>query len=498
MIVKYSTLSNLEIPKFTLCNPGSVYNNGLLSKVVGMLVDHEAEEIVFNFNSTSELNMRVNRIIREDAEENVHTYNLYKSIQNRRLIFVEDIGYFMITDIEDGYDGATHYKDITAQSIDAEIAQKMIPFIANGTYKFTSDETQTQKGILETIVETLPLWTIGYVDETVADKWRTFEDVDTSLNCLSFLLENMQDAYECIIIFDCIRRIINVYAQNNYVRQTDIHITKDDLINSLDISESAEDLYTAISVLGGENVTIGAINPLGTNVIYNFDYYLGWMSEGLGEKVKAWQNAVDSKKDAYYNLNLQYHEKLAKAADLQMEFDKFAAQIKMYSRCRDNIVAGANTSLVGSYNTVIVENGGTPITVCEDIADTLSGISNLLAECESQQEQVLTELDKVNVDIVAYQDEISEIQRELSIDDYFTKEECEELNHYIFEGSYTDEYVTFTDIMTYEEKFNQMKVLYDRAKDRLVRVSQPTQEFRFHQGVRPMERAARDRMSYQC
>ena len=316
------------------------------------------------------------------------------------------------------------------------------------------------------------------MDETVADKWRTFEDVDTSLNCLSFLLENMQDAYECIIIFDCIRRIINVYAQNNYVRQTDIHITKDDLINSLDISESAEDLYTAISVLGGENVTIGAINPLGTNVIYNFDYYLGWMSEGLGEKVKAWQNAVDSKKDAYYNLNLQYHEKLAKAADLQMEFDKFAAQIKMYSRCRDNIVAGANTSLVGSYNTVIVENGGTPITVCEDIADTLSGISNLLAECESQQEQVLTELDKVNVDIVAYQDEISEIQRELSIDDYFTKEECEELNHYIFEGSYTDEYVTFTDIMTYEEKFNQMKVLYDRAKDRLVRVSQPTQEFK--------------------
>ena len=43
MIVRYSTLRNLEIPKFTLCNPGSVYNNnnGVLTKVVGMLVDHE-------------------------------------------------------------------------------------------------------------------------------------------------------------------------------------------------------------------------------------------------------------------------------------------------------------------------------------------------------------------------------------------------------------------------------------------------------------------------
>ena len=60
---------------------------------------------------------------------------------------------------------------------------------------------------------------------------------------------------------------------------------------------------------------------------------------------------------------------------------------------------------------------------------------------------------------------------------YFTEEELEELNNYIFEGSYSDEYVTITDIMSYSEKFEQMKVLYDRAAMRLERVSQPTQEF---------------------
>ena len=477
MIVRYSTLRNLEIPKFTLCNPGSVYNNGLLSKVVGILVDHEAEEIVFNFNSTSELNLRVNRVTREDPEENAHTYSLYKSIQNRRLIFVEDIGFFMVTGVEDGYDGATHYKDIKAQSIDVEIAQKMIPYIEDGTYKFTSDETETNKGILETIVETLPLWTIGYVDETVAGKWRTFEDVDTSLNCLAFLLENVQDAYECIIVFDCIERTINVYAQDNYVRQTNIHITKDDLINSLDISENADDLYTAISVLGDENITIAAINPLGTNVIYNFDYYLSWMSDGLGEKVKEWQDAIESQREEYYRLNMQYYEQLTLASNLQLEFEKIAAQLKMYRRCRDNIVAESDTTLVGNYNTVIVENGGTAITVYEEIADTLACIDNLIAECENQQERVSVELDEVNVDLVMYKSDITKKQQALSITDYFTEKEYTELCHYIFEGSYTDEYVTITDIMTYEEKFAQMQILYDRAKGRLERVSQPTQEF---------------------
>ena len=477
MIVRYSTLRNLEIPKFTLCSPGSVYNNGLLSKVVGILVDHEAEEIVFNFNSTSELNLRVNRVTREDADDNAHTYRLYKSIQNRRLIFVEDIGYFMITSIDDGYDGTLHYKDIKAQSVDIEISQKMIPYIANGTYRFKSDETGTNKGILETIVETLPLWTIGYVDDSVASKWRTFEDVDTSLNCLAFLLENVQDAYECIVIFDCINRTINVYAQDNYVQQTNIHITKEDLINSLDITENADDLYTAISVLGDENVTISAINPLGTNVIYNFDYYLSWMSDGLGAKVKAWQDAIAEQMEEYYKLNLQYYEQLALAANLQLEFEKLAAQLKMYNRCRDNIVAESDTTLVGNYNTVIIENGGTAITVYEEIADTLACIDNLIDECESQQDNVTAELDKVNVYLVMYKTDITKIQQALSITDYFTEEEYTELCHYIFEGSYTDEYVTITDIMTYEERFAQMKILYDRAKGRLERVSQPTQEF---------------------
>lgn len=478
MIVRYSTLRNLEIPKFTLCNPGSVYTDkGLLTKVVGMLVDHEAEEIVFNFNATSELNLRVNRIAREDPEENEYVYSLYKSLQNRRLIFVEDIGYFAITNINDGFDGKTHYKDVTAKSVDIEIAQKMIPFIADGTYRFTTDKTGTNKGILETIVETLPLWTIGEVDEAVANRWRTFEDVDTSLNCQAFLLENVQDAFECIVLFDCINRIINVYDQANYVKQTDIHITKHDLINSLDITENADDLYTAISVLGNENIGIAALNPLGTNVIYNFNYYLDWMSPELATRVRAWQTSIDEQMEDYYTLNVRYYEQLEEANNLNMEIEALATQIKMYSRCRDNIIAEAGTSLVDEYNTIIVENGGTAITIGEQIEDTLASIDNLTAECESQQANVASELDKVNTYLVMYQNDIDKIHKELAITNYFTDEEQEELNHYIFEGSYMDEYVTITDIMTYSEKFEQMKTLYDRAKTRLDRVSQPTQEF---------------------
>lgn len=478
MIVRYSSLENFELPKFTLCSPGSVYNNGMLSNVVGMLTDHEAEEIVFNFNATSELNMRVNRVIRENEEDNAYTYSIYRSLQNKRLIFAEDIGYFMISSVKDGYENGVHYKDISAKSIDVEIEKKMIPFVADGTYRFSTDDTGTNKGILETIIETIPLWTIGYVDNTVAEKWRTFEDVDTSLNCLSFLLDKVQEAYECIFIFNIVNRVVNVYAQDNYVRETNIHLTKSDLINSINITENADDLYTAISVLGDEdNVTISAINPLGTNVIYDFSYYIDWMTEGLAKKVTAWQEAINEQMDKYYKLNLQYYNRLSEAYDCQFELECLATQIKMYTRCRENIIAEANTLLVDDYNTIIIENGGKPIEVCTEIADTLSSIDELIAECESKQENVVSQLNAINVYIAIFKMDISKIQESLSIKTYFTEDEYAELSNYIFEGSYRDEYVTITDIMTYDEKFAQMKILYDRSKSQLDRVSKPTQEF---------------------
>lgn len=477
MLVKYSSLNRLEKPKFTLCNPGSVCTNSMLSKVVGMLVDTEAEEIVFNFNATSELNLRVNRIIRDDPEENAHTFAIYKAVQNRRLIFVDDIGYFMITNIEDGFDGYNHYKDVTAKSVDAEIGMKMVPFIDNNTYRFSSDKTGTNKGLLETVVETLPLWTIEYVDDAVAERWRTFEDVDTSINCLAFMLQNMQDAYECIFVFNNITRTISVYDQANYVRQTNIHITKEDLINSLDITENADDLFTAVSVLGDDNVTIAAINPLGTNVIYDFTYYLSWMSDSLSEKVVAWQNAIDAEKESYYNLNLGYFKKMTEASNLEMEIQKLDTQITMYNRCRNNIVAENSTDLVGSYNEAIAEAGGEQITIQDSIEETLAVIDNLIAECESNKEnnQAIREAKLAELETTKAQ--VDAIREKLKITSYFTEDEYTELCHYIFEGSYSDDYVVITDIMSCDDKFAQMKILYDRAVSQLQRASQPTQEF---------------------
>lgn len=486
MVVRYSGLESFEVPKFTLCNPGSVYNGGALSGVVGILTDHEAEEIVFNFNSTSELNFRVNKITRDGADDNAHTYSLYKALQSKRLIFVDDIGFFIISSVVNGYENGIHYKDITAKSIDAEIEKMMVPYIVDGTYRFLTEEvseaatevSENAKGILNTIIETIPLWEIGYVDETVANKWRTFEDVDTSTNCLSFLLENVQDAYECIIIFDIINRKVNVYSQDDYVHQTNIHLTKDDLINSINITENSDDLYTAISVFGDEdNISISAINPLGGNTIYNFGYYMDWMSEGLRSKVSAWQEAVSNAENEYYQLNDEYYQKYSEAQTLNYEIESLNTQITMYTRCRENIIAESSTQLVDGYNSAVSAVGGELIEIKDEIEETIAMIDELISECEAKVEAAAVKLDSTNSDMSNKQSEINQICNALSIKNYFSSDEYSELSHYIFEGSYRDEYITVTDTMSYTDKLKQMKTLYDRSKTQLGKISEPTQEF---------------------
>lgn len=469
MKVRFDSLNRFEVPKFYVCNPGCTYDDGILSSTLGALSDTTDEELVLNFNTTSELNFRLNKIRREDPEENKYITKLYRAIQNRRLIFVEDVGFFVIRDVTDGFEDGIHYKDVRAESCEYEISQKGLPYIKDGTYKFEE--------LLEAIVRSLPLWKINDVNMDVANKWRTFEDVSIELNALSFLLENMQDAYECIFEFDTINRLINVYDQNYFVEQTNIHITKDDLIESIEIIENSDDLYTAINVQGDENLNISPVNPLGGNVIYNFDYYLDWMSPALSDKVRSWKYLIQSKESEYYELNRQYYNKLTSQSASTADINMLNIQLEMYRRMRDNIVAESSTTTVESYNEIIVKNGGVPVGISGELSDTLVEIDALITDVLDKIRVAQSESGSTGASLESLSVQIDAIRNQVSILNYFTDDEYTELSNYIFEGNYTDEYIAVTESMTYDERFEKMKTLYDRAVDRLIRISEPTQEF---------------------
>jgi hypothetical protein len=473
MIVHFDSLNRFEAPKIYLCSPGSKIVDGAIAGVAGILTDTQDEELILNFNAISEFNFRLNYVKRDNAADTAFVYNLYRTTQNRRMIYLDDIGFFVITSIKDGYEDGQQYKDVCAQSCEVEIQNKNIPMIEDGTYQF--------RPLLEQIVRTIPGWTIGNIDGNVEALYRTFEDVSEDLNCLGFMMDNMQDAYECIFTFDCINRRIHVYDQNNYVEETSIHLTKEDLINSLEISENSDNLYTAIRVTGDEELNIAAVNPLGTSTIYNFDHYISWMSPELQNRLKEWKAAVNSELESYQSNNEEFYAKLEEQSNLQSEIDQLDTQLTMYTRCRENIVAESSTGDVPEYNTIIVNNGGTAITASQDIANTIAEIDSLIMTARNEQAYKTSELQSVTNRIAILSQHINAIRDYLSITNFFkigdSTSLLDELTNYIFEGNYTDEYISVTSLMNYAEKFQQMKTLYRRAVSQLTKVSCPTQEF---------------------
>ena len=483
MIARYDALNRLEKPTLILCNPGSLYQNGAPTRIIGGLSDCEAEELVLNFNATSQLNFRINRIHRDDPDEDRYVGNMFKAVQNRRLIFVMDIGYFMITSIVDGRSGRTQYKDVEAESIDAELQQKTVPYIQDGTYRFIKSSESNDKGILDIIVESLPFWHIHNVALSVAERYRTFEDVDVSQNCLSFLLQNVQDAYECIFIFDIVHRLIDVYDQSDFARTTGIYISNDDVVQSLSVTENAEDLYTAITVMGEDEMTISAINMLGTSTIYNFDYYLEWMTPELRNKIVAWEALLNDadRVQNYSETSLAMTVAQNAVYTCEAEIARLENLISQYQQCHDSIMPNEGVKYVSEYNEAIVAEGGDPV----DISDP-SDLEAIMAQILDYRNSCVYALEEERVKLVTYQSDLYSLKIQLDLirstvslqnPENFTSEELEELMTYVYEGIYTDEYVAITDNMTAAEQYAQMKTLYDRAVTRLNTVSKPRQEF---------------------
>lgn len=111
----------------------------------------------------------------------------------------------------------------------------------------------------------------------------------------------------------------------------------------------------------------------------------------------------------------------------------------MYQQCRDNIVAQSNSSAAEDYNEDIADNGGTAVTIHEEITETLAAIDELIREVEDSIVTNTSALDIANSELEVVQNQIDAIHQEVAIQSFFTAEEYNELYDYIYEGIYQDE-----------------------------------------------------------
>lgn len=435
MVINFDKFNKARIPSLILCN-----SNG--TKLFSMAMAKN-RELSIKLNGVSELSFEVPKI----KDDNIIPY--YDYIIGRRYIEIENIGRFVIKNVEIEKDGITEYKRVECLGCEFELASKNLGLL-EGTYKFY-DPSSVDKSLMNIVLSYLPNWSIGEIEDDLWNIYRTFDIKDN--NVYNFLMSEVQEAYQCIFIFDTFKRTISAKTVQSVIKSTDVFLSDRNIIKSLSINESTEDIKTALDIYGDGDLSIHSVNPMGTATLYDFTYYKNlpdMMSNDLVNAITLWENKLKGHKATYANLLTQIKGINTEIIALKTQLTDLNSELKALQDEEAMKVAG-NEDLTDVNRRIQVKK---------------QEIANKENEIKSKESQLASK-----------KSELKTISLDLKFEKNFTTEQFKELSLFIIQETHQCTNFTVTDIMTDVEKQEVMEELMKYGEEQLARVSQPTYTF---------------------
>lgn len=454
MLAQFDSFGNFEIPQITLCNPDG--------RALGILSNLSDRKMNIRFNDLSDLSFTIRRGT-EDCRCPV-----YEQVEPFRYLLLEDIGYFIITDVSESEEGGDAFKTVEASSCEYELNNIQLDYY-EGTYGFYSSAPQEKTDSLMTLImEKLPSWRLdtGSIPSDVAARFRTFDTTDQTV--YSFFMTEMEEAYECLFEFDIMERIIRVYDRYQYDNRTDICLSTEDVLKGLTLRTKSDEIKTALTVKGGNGLDILSVNPLGTNMIYNFSYYAtpDWMDDALIAKVQKWQADVaafaEEETGVFPQKRAQINAIQSRKADKEGEITRLKQDLANLQTQQSAIISEPAEQAQKNANLASVRT-------------KINAAKSALSSAESALASIEAELKAANAGLKALQDQIA-------LNAVFTPAEMEVLSRFIQQGAYTEENITRQDNMSYEEVQAQALELYKKAQSLLNTISTPRYEYSVETG----------------
>lgn len=454
MLAQFDSFGNFEIPQITLCNPDG--------RALGILSNLSDRKMNIRFNDLSDLSFTIRRGT-EDCRCPV-----YEQVEPFRYLLLEDIGYFVITDVSESEEENDAFKTVEASSCEYELNHIQLDYY-EGTYGFYSSAPQEKTDSLMTLImEKLPSWRLdtGSIPSDVAARFRTFDTTDQTV--YSFFMTEMEEAYECLFEFDILERVIRVYDRYQYDNRTDICLSTEDVLKGLTLRTKSDEIKTALTVKGGNGLDILSVNPLGTNMIYNFSYYAtpDWMDDALIAKVQKWQADVaafaEEETGVFPQKRAQINAIQSRKADKEGEITRLKQDLANLQTQQSAIISEPAEQTQKNANLASVRT-------------KINAAKSALSSAESALASIEAELKAANTGLKALQDQIA-------LNAVFTPAEMEVLSRFIQQGAYTEENITRQDNMSYEEVQAQALELYKKAQSLLNTISTPRYEYSVETG----------------
>lgn len=404
--------------------------------------------------------------------------NFYPCLRKDMVLEIEGFGRWVITNVKEDNDGQTKYRNVTANSYEETMNKTTLTYKDNQVFKLW-DAIHPEKGIqlnengtvvrdkdgltsiiyqeyptLLWIISQQTGWKIAHVDATLLNEYRTMT-IDKE-QAYGLLMGGIAEAFKCYFVFDTMKKEIYCYDRKNVPANTGINVSFRNIMNSQNISESSDDIITALTIEGAEGVGINLVNPLGNNTVYDFSYYMNdedWgMPIGLQESVKNWMDKIDEATPNYVRYVQVSREFSIENVELDGQLNVANAEL--------NALLDAQSVHIAAENNAELEA--------------------LYPQIEAAQAKV----DEIKTAIATLKDSIeynnerkSNLIKTLSFESNFTEDELAQLQYYINGAVYENANFIYTSVMSEADKIDISQQLYDQGMKEFKKFSQAQYQY---------------------
>lgn len=407
--------------------------------------------------------------------ENGAETRFYDSIEIGKYIHLYGVGWFRITEVYLINEGINESKEITILSIECELGQTYLTSF--GSLGTDEDEQggldryclynpfDVSHSIMHIVLQKNPGWSIRYIDPQISTEYRSF--TEDSVDTYSFLTGKVSETYECVFQFDSYERSISAYTLENLGKDTDITLNYRNVIKSITMDSSDDDIKTVLTVVGGNdersNTPLGIldVNISGTNQIYDFSYFLHMMSQELQDELSHYNELCKLNESAYQK----------KMSSLLSHYDELNTLKNKVPDEGEDSTDWTKFGLRELQEKEIIYKTNMSLYLGDDESELYQKNSIIHAAIEAEIKVREQQINKKETEINKLITEIGDLV--VSLPDVLGEELYRELGSYIREDTLTDDSFIVTNSMTDREILEMQQALLEHGRSELSRVCYP-------------------------
>lgn len=370
------------------------------------------------------------------------------------------------------------FKVISAYSREHDLNKKVINeynFISRSLYSPNNeiDDDGFYRGVMNYIT-TLTSWSVdesSFLNSSFTNTYRAFDIGEKSI--LTFLIEDVQPAFNCIFLFDTVNKVISVKESVSVGIDRDLYISEYNYLNNISEEINHDEIITRLIPIGKDGLTIGSINPTGTYHIDNFSFFKhpDFMPQGLIDALDSYNDLVNyhEQNNTFNNLLDQLYQLQEDKIELLNELDKL---LNGYYTTDAVLIKGLRQIQDDLDNAILKKEDLTPYNIALsnkelEVLNKQAQIEHSIIDEELQRKHNFdpsnitskqSEIDNVVVEIMAFNELIK-------IENNLTHDQLIKLDYYIRLRYWRD------------DSYETVEELYEEAKYQLNKLSTPPVQF---------------------